>query len=146
VYPDGIAKPVAVRPPAASPAPAAVLPHAPAERVPFDLGVGAADVPARPSFAVAAGIVVRAKDVSDPPPLATLGRQQTDRASLDDPTAEAGGAVIVNRKIEPELGRAEFFRVILPDPFEFATQVKPVVPPAADPGLTPVVVSPMRPR
>ena len=37
-----------------------------------------------------------------------------------------------------------FWRVVLPDPFELAAQVRPVVPPAADPGLTPVTVSPMR--
>lgn len=146
VNPDGLGKAVAALPPVAPPRPTGFTPHAPAERVPFDLGVGAADVPARPSFPVTPGPVVRAPDVVAPPPLAILGRQLPDRAGLDDPTADAGGAVIVNRPVAPVLGLAEFLRVALPDPFEFAAQVKPVVPPAAEPGLAPVVVNPMRPR
>ena len=48
--------------------------------------------------------------------------------------------------VSPAFERAEFWRVVLPDPFELAAQVKPVVPPGADPGLTPVTVNPMRPR
>ena len=69
-----------------------------------------------------------------------------DRAGLDDPTAEAAGPLIVNRTVTPALTRAEFLRITLPDPFELSAQVKPAVPPAADPGLTPVTVDPMRPK
>ncbi len=146
VEPDALGKLAYAPPPALPKRPAGFQPHAPAERVPFDLGAGAADVPARPSFAVVKSEVVIAKDVSAPPPLASLAKQVPDRAGLDDPTAEPAGALIVNRTVTPALGLAEFFRSVLPDPFELSAQVKPVVPPAADPGLTPVPVNPMRPR
>lgn len=143
---DPLGKLAYTPPPALPKPPAGAAPHAPAERVPFDLGLGAAAVPERPAFAVAKGEVVIAKDVAAPPPLATLGKQVPDRVSLDDPTAEPSGAVVVNRTVTPALGLAEFLRTVLPDPFELAAQVKPVVPPAADPGLTPVPVNPMRPK
>lgn len=146
VQPDGLGKIASAPPPALPPRPKGFAPHAPAERVPFDLGVGATAVPARPEFAVAKSAPVIAKDVTAPPPLATLGKQVPDRASLDDPAAEPAGAVIVNRSVNPAYERAEFLRLTLPDPFELAAQVKPVVPPAADPGLSPVTVNPMRPR
>ncbi|HEX4613486.1 MAG TPA: hypothetical protein VH092_35215, partial [Urbifossiella sp.] len=146
VSPDPLGKLAYTPPPVLSPRPAGFLPHAPAERVPLDLGVGAADVPARPAFAVAPSAPVPAKDVNTPPPLASLARQLPDRASLEDPSAEPGGAVIVNRSVNPAYERAEFLRVTLPDPFELAAQVKPVVPPTTDPGLSPVPVNPMRPR
>ncbi|QDU19557.1 hypothetical protein [Urbifossiella limnaea] len=146
VRPDSLGKLAAVPPPALPKRPAGFAPHAPAERVPLDLGVGADAVPARPSFAVPPVEVVRAPDVTQPPPLASLARQVPDRASLDDPSAEPAGAVIVNRVVNPAVVRAEFWRMVLPDPFELAAQVRPVVPPAADPGLTPVTVNPMRPR
>jgi hypothetical protein len=146
VSPEPLGKVTVTPPPLLPPRSAGFLPHAPAERVPFDLGAGAAAVPARPTFAVAPSEPIRAKDVTIPPPLAALGKQLPDRASLEDPSAEPSGAVIVNRSVNPAYTRAEFLRVTLPDPFELAAQVKPVVPPAADLGLTPVPVNPMRPR
>ena len=146
VSPDPLGKMAVAPPPALPRRPAGFAPHAPAERVPFDLGVGAATVPARPTFAVPPAEVVRAPDVTQPPPLASLAKQVPDRASLDDPSAEPAGAVIVNRVVNPAVARAEFWRMVLPDPFELAAQVRPVVPGNADPGLTPVTVNPMRPR
>ncbi|MFO0799914.1 MAG: hypothetical protein U0804_20785 [Gemmataceae bacterium] len=146
VSPDPLGKIAVAAPPALPKRPGGFSPQAPAERVPFDLGVGAAAVPVRPSFAVAPAEVVRAPDVNQPPPLASLAKQVPDRASLEDPSAEPAGAVIVNRVVNPAYVRAEFWRIVLPDPFELAAQVRPVVPPAADPGLTPVTVNPMRPR
>lgn len=146
VEPDALGKLAYTPPPALPKRPAGFAPHAPAERVPLDMGVGAADVPARPSFVVGPPAPIPAKDVNAPPPLASLAKQVPDRASLEDPSAEPAGAVTVNRSVNPAFDRAEFLRTILPDPFELAAQVKPVVPPAADPGLTPVPVNPMRPR
>jgi len=143
---DSLGKLAYTPPPVLPKRPAGFAPHAPAEHVPFDLGVGAAAVPARPTFAVQKAEPVRAPDVTQPPPLASLARQVPDRASLEDPAAEPAGAVIVNRVVNPAVGVAEFWRVVLPDPFELAAQVKPVVPLGADPGLNPVTVSPMRPR
>lgn len=118
---------------------------APPERVPPDLGFGAvAAVPAKPALPMSPGITQKARDVSIPPDLAPLGRQVLDRASLDDPTAEPANAAIVGWSPTPTLAVSGFLRVMLPDPFELGEQVKPKVPPAAEPGLAPVVVNPQR--
>lgn len=121
-----------------------VRPLPPPERVPWDLGWGAAAVPARPTFPVAAGITTRAPDVSRPPPLPPLGRPFTERVSLDDPTAELGHAAITTPPVRVAVEPAGFLKATLPDPFELAEQVRPHVLPAAEPGLTPVVVPPQR--
>ena len=88
----------------------------------------------------------RARDVKVPPDLPPLARQLPDRASLDDPTADAGNAAVVARSVAVMLAVAPFVRVSLPDPFELAEQVRPVVPPPAEPGLQPVPADPRRPR
>jgi hypothetical protein len=119
-------------------------PGAPPERVPVDLGLLAAAVPARPAFPVAAGVTERAPDVKEPPRLPTLGRQLADRVSLDDPTAELGHAAITAPAVAVSVPPAGFLKVSLPDPFELGAQVKPSVPPAAQPGLSPVPVNPQR--
>jgi hypothetical protein len=123
---------------------ASVKPVAPPERVPVALGAGADAVPARPTFPVAAGVTERAPDVKLPPAMPTLGRPLTERVGLDDPTAEAGNAAITSPPVKVPLAPAAFLKVSVPDPFEFGAQVKPKVPPAADPGLAPVVVDPQR--
>jgi hypothetical protein len=121
-----------------------LTPTPPAERVPLDLGVGAAAVPARPVFAEAPGIVAKARDVKQPPDLAPLGRHLPDRAGLDDPTAEPANAIIAGRTPMPVLVVAGFLKVTIPDPFELAEQVKPKVLPAAEPSLAPVPANPQR--
>jgi hypothetical protein len=88
----------------------------------------------------------RARDLALPPELPPLARQLPDRASLDDPTSDAGNAAIVARSVAVQLALAPFVRVSLPDPFELAEQVRPSVPPPAEPGLQPVPVDPRRPK
>lgn len=142
--PDPITKAVYV-PPAVLPAkPAEAKPTAPPERVPVDLGALADGIPAKPTFPIAAGISERARDVNLPPALPILGRPFTERVSLDDPTAEFGNTRIVAPIVKVVVPQAGFLRVTLPDPFELGEQVKPRVPSAVDPGLTPVVVNPQR--
>jgi hypothetical protein len=121
-----------------------VRPLPPRERVPIDLGSGAEAVPARPTFPIAAGIDTRAPDVGKPPALPRLGRPFSERESLDDPAADLGHAAITGPPIRVKPDPAVFLRVTLPDPFELAEQVRPKVPPAAEPGLVPVVVNPQR--
>jgi hypothetical protein len=118
-----------------------VPPH---EQVPFDLGRGADLVPAKPTLPISAPIVERARDVNLPPAMPTLGRLLNERVSLEDPTSDFANGAIVSRAVNVPLASAEFVRVALPDPFELGEQVKPKVPPAADPGLTPVTVNPQR--
>jgi hypothetical protein len=146
VAPDVPGKIVYAAPPLL-PAPAAGLkPVAPPERVPFDLGSGAAAVPTRPVLPEAPVATPKARDVNLPPDLPPLAREVKDRASLDDPTAEPANAGIVTRSPVPALGPAAFLRVALPDPFELGAQVKPAVPAAAEPAGTPVPVNPPRPK
>jgi len=86
----------------------------------------------------------RSRDVNRPPALPTLGRPLAERVSLDDPTAEFGHAAVVNPAVKVPLAPSAFLKVSLPDPFEYGEQVKPKLPPAAEPGLTPVPVDPPR--
>jgi hypothetical protein len=142
--PYPLTKATYVPPPVLPAKPAEARLTAPPERVPVDLGWLAEDVPAKPTFPVAAGISERARDVKLPPALPILGRPFSERVSLDDPTAEFGHAGIVAPLVKVQVPQAGFLRVSLPDPFELGEQVKPRVPATADPGLTPVVVNPQR--
>jgi hypothetical protein len=136
----------ALPPPVLPEKPAGLKPADPPERVPVALGAGAGVLSTRPALPDAPGITARAPDVSRPPALPPLARRVPDRASLDDPTAEPGHTVIVNRPVEFPWGPAAFLKVTVPDPFELAAQVKPGHDPAAEPGLQPVPVKPRRPK
>jgi len=119
-------------------------PAQPPERVPPDLGSGAGAVPAKPTLPIAAGITERARDVNLPPAMPALGRPLAERVSLDDPTADFGHAAVVAPAVKVPLAPAAFLKVAVPDPFELGEQVRPKVPPAAEPGLAPVPVNPQR--
>jgi hypothetical protein len=93
---------------------------------------------------VAAVVTERARDVNLPPELPALGRPAPDRASLDDPTGEQGDAVVVAGRVKVPLAASGFLKVAVPDPFELGTQVRPKVPPAAEPSAVPVPVEPQR--
>ena len=123
-----------------------VKPVAPRERLPVEIGLNAQGVPAKPKLPDAAVPTPRARDVNAPPELPTLGRPASDRAALDDPTVEAGHAVIVLPVVNVPLPMSVFQRVALPDPFELGEQVKPKVPPGAEPSVVPVPVTPKRPK
>jgi hypothetical protein len=142
--PDPVNRVVYAPTPISLPKPAGLKPASPAEKVPVDLGFGADGIPARMAFPVGAGITTRARDVNLPPDLPILGRPVPDRASLEDPTAETGNAAIANMSNTPTLLPSAFQRMGLPDPFELAEQVKPRVPPTAEPLVVPVQVNPAR--
>lgn len=142
--PEPTGKVALVAPPVLPAPPAGLKPAAPPERVPVALGAGADGAPAKPALPVSPGVKTKAPDVNQPPALPLLGRPAPDRASLDDPTAEPGNAAIVARPTGMPWWPAGFLRVAVPDPFELAEQVKPRVPPPAEPGLSPVPVNPQR--
>ena len=144
VEPEPLSKMLYSPPPLLPAKPAGVRPTSPSERVPLDLGFGASKVPAKPVLPDSPGIAIKARDAKLPPDLAPLARQLPDRASLDDPTAEPGNAIIVSRTPMLVLGLAGFLKSVLPDPFEFADQVKPRVLPTAEPRLVPVPINPQR--
>ena len=142
--PETIMKAAYTPPPVLPSKPIAVQLVSPAERVPLDIGNGAGALPTKPRLPVAAAVSERSRDVNLPPPLPTFGRPLADRVSLEDPTAEFGNAAIASPLVKVPLTLAAFLRVGLPDPFELAEQIKPKVPPSAEPGLTLVPVNPRR--
>ncbi len=142
--PDATARVKYAPPPIVPAKPVAAPPAAPAEKVPLTLGAGADEVPAKPVLPVAAVVTERARDVNLPPPPPTLGRPLNDRVPFDDPTSEAGNAVVASGAVKVPLATSGFLKVTVPDPFELGTQVKPSVPPAAEPVVAPVVVNPQR--
>lgn len=142
--PDPLAKTAHALPPVAPAKLPALKPVAPAEKVPVALGAGAGELPAKIVLPVAPVVTARAPDVNVPPPAPLLGRQNTERVPFDDPTSEVGNAVIVANSVPVPLGASGFLKVTVPDPFELAEQVKPSVPPAAEPSAKPVEVNPAR--
>jgi hypothetical protein len=91
-------------------------------------------------------VTERARDVNFPPPAPTLGSPVADRVSLDDPTTEFGNAEVVAGQVKVPLAPSGFFKAVIPDPFELGEQVKPKVPPTAEPSTAPVPVNPQRVR
>jgi hypothetical protein len=146
IDPDPMLRPARALPPLLPAPTTGTMPTAPVERVPSDLGFGAAAVPARPRLPNPPGITERAPDVNVPPKLAPLGRRVPDRASFGDPTAAAANAAIVRNSPTPSLIQSGFLRVGIPDPFELGEQVKPRIEPAAEPQVLPVPVNPHRPK
>lgn len=119
-------------------------PAALAEKVPLALGAGADAPPARVALPVSAVATARTRDPNLPPPAPQLGRQTADRVPFDDPTGEVGNAAVVAGAAPVPLGVSGFLKLTVPDPFELAEQVKPNVPPAAEPSAKPVEVNPAR--
>ncbi len=139
--------PLAKLPPAAVPLPPvnrkAARPSPPSEGVPLGLGDGA-ELDWRGSK------LPEAPTVNAPPrpqPTAAdtprLGYPQPDRIPADDPTADLSTARIVNTLLAAPTIAAPFLRLVLPDPFEFAEQLKPT--PVSEFGIVPVIVPPARP-
>jgi hypothetical protein len=142
--PEPAGRVIYAAPPVPSAKAAGLKPTDPSERVPVSLGGGADAVPSKPTLPESPGVKAKAPDVNQPPALPVLARPVPDRASLDDPTAESANAAIVSRPTGMPWVTAGFLRLVLPDPFELAEQVKPKVPPPAEPGLSLVPVNPQR--
>ncbi len=139
--------PLAKLPPSAVSLPPAnrkpALPSPPNEGVPVRLGDGA-ELDWR-SVKLSEAPTVKAPPRPQPTAADTprLGFPQPDRIPADDPTAELSTTRIVNTLLAAPTIAAPFLRLVLPDPFEFAEQLKPA--PTPEFGIVPVVVSPARP-
>lgn len=142
--PDAVTRADFAPPPLLPPKPPAAKPTNPAERVPLELGVGADAPPAKPVLPTAAVETPRARDVNLLPPPPALGRQYTERASLDDPTTETGNSAATANTVPVALAPSAFLKLGIPDPFELLEQVKPKVPATAEPSALPVPVNPPR--
>jgi len=129
-----------------APLPAAKPPRVspPPEAIPADLGRGTAENPAsvklleKPPVRSAGPVNAGAADV---PPLA---RSIPDRAATDDPTAEIAAQRAVLTPLPAPLLSVWFLRFSIPDPFEFAEQLKGKTGTDQELGTAPVVVPPGR--
>jgi hypothetical protein len=63
-------------------------------------------------------------DVNQPIPLPILARQVVDRASLDDPSADASLAAALAPTVPDRTTPAPFLKLTLPDPFEHRNAVR----------------------
>lgn len=121
-------------------------PTPPPERVPADLGRAAANEPA------GVRLTERPLVKADSPPSPTaadvppLARQLSDRASLDDPTAEIAAARVVYTPLPVPFTPGWFVRFTIPDPFELAEQMKAKTGASGELGTKPVDVPPARPK
>jgi hypothetical protein len=118
--------PVNALTPARAPQPPRVVPRPTAlpERVPADLAQIEADKPERIELPVGALTRLETPDVKQPAALPVLARPSPDRASLEDPTTEFTAASIISDRLPLRTNAAPFVKVTVPDPFEYAGQVK----------------------
>ncbi len=72
-------------------------------------------------------------DVNQPVPLPLLGQPLSDRAPIEDVTAEASSAAVVAGPVPQRTAPAPFVKNNLPDPFEFRRPVGPTASPAEQP-------------
>ena len=117
-------------------------PSAPPERAPTDLGQAAAENLSGIKFAERP--LVRADNpanagAADVP---TLARQVVERAPVDDPTAEISAAKVIQTIFPFPVGTLPFSKQSIPDPFEFAEQLKGKLPRDTEFGTSPTAVPP----
>lgn len=119
------------------------VPPPPREGVPATVGVGS-EMPLR-DIKLPDGPGAKAPPRPDPTAadVPRLAVQQPDRVPTDDPTADLSTGRIVNTLMLAPTLAAPFVRLLLPDPFEFAEQLKP--PPVPELATAPVLVPPARP-
>jgi hypothetical protein len=116
---NALTPPRAPQPPRVAPRPTA-LP----ERVPADLAQIEADKPERIALPVGALTRLETPDVKQPATLPVLARPTADRAPLEDPTTEFTAASIISDRLPLRTNATPFVKVTVPDPFEYAGQVK----------------------
>jgi len=75
-------------------------------------------LPQIPSLPEGGRVRVSSVDVNQPLPLPILAQPISDRASLDDPTAEVSSAAAVAAPIPPRITKAPFLKLTLPDPYD----------------------------
>jgi hypothetical protein len=117
-------------------------PTPPPERVPADLGRLAAEDPSKvrlPERPRARGEVAANAASPDLPPLT---RQLPDRAPTDDPTAEIAAARAVLTALPLPVPAGWFAKFGIPDPFEFAAQMRGKTAADGELGTKPVTIPP----
>ena len=117
-------------------------PSLPPEHVPADLGRAAAEnlsavkFPEKPLVRADGPTNAGAADVPQ------LARQLQERASIEDPTAEISALKLIETIFPYPVGPLPFLKLSIPDPFEFAEQLKGKLPRQSEFGTVPSVVPP----
>ena len=117
-------------------------PSPPPERAPADLGQAAAEnltgvkFVEKPLVRAEGPVNAGAADVP------ALARQLAERAPVDDPTAEISAAKLIATVFPFPVGTLPFLKQSIPDPFEFAEQLKGKLPRELEFGTVPSVVVP----
>jgi hypothetical protein len=117
----------------------------PPERVPADLGRLAAEDPAKVRLPERSRARGEAAANAAAPDLPSLARQLPDRAPTDDPTAEIAAARAVLTALPLPVPAGWFARFGIPDPFEFAAQMRGKTAADGELGTRPVTVPPDKP-
>jgi hypothetical protein len=143
--PPSLEAPLAALPPAVVELPRAALdlkrpPLRPRLVQEETLGAGPEPVlPQGQTFATGTRLRLPSVDVNVPPPLPALTQGPVpDRASLDDPTADAAGAAVLAAPLPERINPAPFQRLAVPDPYENrrVLQVEAMPPERNDPPVT----------
>jgi hypothetical protein len=115
-------------------------PRALADAAPLEFFRADPEVPQRPELPPAVLVRRPAPDVNQPVDLAVQAKQASDRASLDDPTAEFSGERAVANPVRMRTAPAPFQRYDLPEPFERRGTSR--LPPTEPPVVAPVPAPP----
>jgi hypothetical protein len=94
------------------------------ESLPADVARLDPTPPARIHLPVGELTRLPAPDASRPLPLPPLAQPVSDRASLEDPTADYSARSVIGALLRPRTAPAPFLKVNLPDPFENAETVR----------------------
>jgi hypothetical protein len=108
---------------------------------PFQANQDEPQIPDRPRLASGVPSSQRAPNVNEPPPLPTLAKPVTGRASFEDPTADFSNEQAIARELPLRTKPAPFQRVDLPEPFEPKRTPRPM---ETEPTVVPPV--PMPPK
>jgi len=117
-------------------------PSAPPERAPADLGQAAAENLSGVKFAEKPLVRAESPANAGAADVPMLARQLVERAPTDDPTAEISAAKVIATVFPFPVVTLPFLKMTIPDPFEFAEQLKGKLPRETEFGTVPSVVPP----
>ncbi len=117
-------------------------PSVPPERAPADLGQAAAENLTGVKFAEKPLVRAEGPMNAGAADVPALARQVVERTPVDDPTAEISAAKLIATIFPFPVGTLPFLKQSIPDPFEFAEQLKGKLPREVEFGTVPSAVVP----
>ncbi len=106
------------------PSRALVRPALPMETMPAEVLLARGDLPQRDAFPLLPVVRVYERNPHETIPLPTLAKPSIDRASLEDPTGEFSWKQTYGAAIPYRTNTAPYQRIDLPNPFEFAENLR----------------------